>query len=486
MTDKILERFQQIDSVPRKSKNEAKISEWLMKWAQEHHLSAKKDKVNNVVIQVPATPGYEQSPTIVLQGHMDMVCEKTPESKHDFTKDPIQFVTQGEWLNANQTTLGADNGIAIAMALVLAEQTDIGHPALELLFTVDEETGLTGANALESGFITGKILLNLDSEDEGVFTVGCAGGKTTEISLPLSMAKVPSSHQVYCLKVSGLKGGHSGVDIHCQRANGIIILARTLYRLAKLGQVMVAQFHGGAAHNAIPRDAHAVVFINKKSEEQAKQIVADMQKEIAAEYRRNDPNLAIQLLPGMPEPNQQTPVPTKAMTEEQTKKAVDLLLALPHGVAAMSMEISGLVETSNNLATISIKDNVLQVVTSQRSSVMSRLQAITDRIESLVRLSGGTTKTGDGYPSWAPDMDSKLLARCKEVYQKLMGKEPKVEAIHAGLECGIIGGKYPGMDMISFGPTIQNPHSPSERLHIPSISKVWDFLVALLQSYKVA
>jgi len=477
MTAKILARFGEIAKVPRKSKEEQKICEWLENWAHTHKFTVIKDEVSNLIIQVPATPGYENAPVVILQGHMDMVCEKTPDAPKDPAKDGVTVVTDGEWLKADRTTLGADNGIAIAMATVLAEEKDIPHPALELLFTVDEETGLTGANYIKSGVLKGKYLLNLDSEDEGVFTVGCAGGRTTFHKFPVTLSKPPATHKEYALTVGKAKGGHSGVDINCQRANAIMVLARVLYQLEKIGGLLIGSITGGTAHNAIPRDVKAIVYLDDKKDEQAMQLVADIANQIVNEYRNTDPDLAIALAPS-------TESCANVMTEEQGKKLIDFLLTLPHGVSAMSTELHGLVETSSNLAVIGLRNDAVEIVTSQRSAVMSRLEALCLRIEGMARLSGVEAKTGEGYPSWAPNMKSPLLQRCVEVYKNAMGKEPKVEAIHAGLECGIIGAKYPGMDMISFGPTIKNPHSPSEMMHIPSLGLVWDFLVALLKSFQ--
>lgn len=476
MLAKILARFGEIAKVPRKSKEEQKICEWLVNWATTHKFHFIKDKVNNIIIQVPATQGYEHAETVILQGHMDMVCEKTPDAPKDPEKDGVTLVHDGEWLKADRTTLGADNGIAIAMATVLAEEKDIPHPALELLFTVDEETGLTGANFLESGVLKGKYLLNLDSEDEGIFTVGCAGGKTTFTTIKPEMCKVPPHHKPYELIVSKAKGGHSGVDIHCERANAIVVLARVLSHFDIPGDLFIADLAGGTAHNAIPRDVKAVVYLDDQDVEAIKHSVEAITKQIQAEYRNTDSELQITLTPS-------SKTYDKVMTEAQGKKVVDFLLAVPHGVSAMSTEIHGLVETSSNLAVIKIENEKLLIVTSQRSAVMSRLEALSRRIEALARGFGAEAKTGEGYPSWAPDMRSALLQRCKDVYVQTMHKEPKVEAIHAGLECGIIGGKYPGMDMISFGPTIKNPHSPSEMMYVPSVGLVWDFLVALLKSF---
>jgi dipeptidase D len=477
-TKQILALFEAISAIPRCSKNEGKIAAFLVDWAQKNGLKSKQDKVGNVVIQVPATPGYEQTGTVVIQGHMDMVCEKTADSPHDFSKDPIRFVFDGDWLKADKTTLGADNGIALAMAMTLAVDKKAAHPPLELLFTVDEETGLTGANALQGDFIEGKILLNVDSEDEGVFTVGCAGGRDTHIDLPLQYEDPPAGFVMARLKASGMTGGHSGVNINEERANAIRVLVRAILQLQKETDLRIADIAGGTAHNAIPRDAWADIFVAKDSFKAIEKTVADWDLVFKKEFKNTDPNLKLSVEP-MPETTGK-----RALTPESSPKICNLLFALPHGVAAMSTDMPGLVETSNNLANVKIRNSKLEVITSQRSSVMSRLHALTARIEIIGRLAGAEAVSGNGYPSWQPNMQSPLLARCQVVYERLFGKKPHVEAIHAGLECGIIGDKKAGMDMISFGPTLKNPHSPDEKIHVESIGKVWDFLVELLKTFK--
>lgn len=477
MTDKVLKCFEELSKVPRGSKKEEKIRDWLINWANQHQLKSKVDKVGNLLIEVPASKGYENAPCVVLQGHLDMVCEKTPESSHDFSKDPIEFVLDGEWLKANQTTLGADNGIAIAMAMVAATEENLEHPPLELLFTVDEETGLTGATYLETGFLSGKILLNLDSEDEGYFTVGCAGGKNTSIKASFEFAE-QGEEVAYNIRVGGLKGGHSGVDIKCYRANAIQLTTRTVKYLLEKMPVRVAEIKGGSAHNAIPRDCSVTVFVKKEDIGKLQEEILNIEKIFQCEYKNTDPELKITL-------SEAKEAPKRAMTLSSTEKMVELMDAVPHGPASMSTHISTLVETSNNFATIAIEEDKVAILTSQRSSVMSRLEAHTKKIEGLGKLAGAEVHSSGGYPAWQPNMDSPLLARCKEIYVKMFQKEPVVEVIHAGLECGIIGSKYEGMDMISFGPTIRNPHCPDERLYIPSVIKVWDFLVELLKSYKV-
>lgn len=477
-TDEILKWFEQITKIPRCSKQEEKIRAWLMNWAKEHNLETKKDKVGNLLIKVPASPGYENAPITVLQGHMDMVCEKTPDSDHDFTKDPIKLVYEGDWLTADKTTLGADNGIGIAMAMTAALAKDMAHPPLELLFTIDEETGLTGANALEPGFVKGKILINLDSEDEGVFTVGCAGGMNTYSTVPVELENIPSNYVQHKLVAGGMRGGHSGVDIKQERANAIKVITRVIQAIKKEVDVRIADIQGGRAHNAIPRDCESVVFLPKKDEEKARKIVAEIEKTLKIEFKNTDPELKITLA------ETKDGKFTKVMTAKATQKFVDYVFAVPHGVDAMSTDIKGLVETSNNLANIRMENGNVKVLTSQRSSIISRLNALTSRIEAVARLANGEANSGDGYPPWPPKMDSALLDRSKRLYQKMYGKEPIVEVIHAGLECGIIGDKNPGMDMISIGPDLKNPHSPDEKISIPAIGKVWDFLAELLKELK--
>ncbi len=478
-TKEILKWFEEISKIPRCSKNEEKIAQWLVDWAKANNFETKMDKVKNIVIKVPASAGYEESPIVVIQGHMDMVCEKTPDSTHDFSKDPIKLVYDGEWLKADKTSLGSDNGIAIAMAMVMSLDKETGHPPLELLFTVDEETGLTGANALEPGFIEGKLLINIDSEDEGVFTVGCAGGVNSYLSLPFEYNDVPAGYKQYKITAGGMKGGHSGIDIALGKANAIKVLARALRQiiLEKI-DIRIANIKGGSAHNAIPRDSEAVVFIPQTDAARVKELVTEYSNIFNSEYKVTDPDLSVAVAESG-EGNF-----NKVLSQERSQKVVDFLMVIPHGVAAMSADIDGLVETSNNLASVKVEDNAVKVLTSQRSSVESRLKAHTDCIEGVARLAGGLAHSGDGYPPWQPNMDSPLLARSVKLYEKLFNKKPIVEVIHAGLECGIIGDKNPDIDMISIGPTLQYPHSPDERIHIGTIGMVWDFLVALFKDLK--
>ena len=475
-TEAVIKWFRDISDIPRESKKEEKIRAWLLDWAKGRSYETKTDDAGNVLIKVPATAGYENAPIVVLQGHMDMVCEKTPDSPHNFDTDPIEFVYDGDWLKANKTTLGADNGIAIAMALAMVEDENVERPALELLFTVDEETGLTGANALQPGFIDGKILLNIDSEDEGVFTIGCAGGIDTEFEFPVSLEAAPAGKTAKLLKVGGLKGGHSGVDIDQQRGNAIKVLARAIDLLSDKFEINIADVKGGSAHNAIPRDAEAVMLLDGSKFDEIKAELASYEALVKAEYEVNDPDVFVVF--------EDAEMPAEALSLEGSKYVVDILLGLPHGIAAYSTGIPGLVETSNNMATVAIANGTMNVLSSQRSSVVSRLQALTRRLHSFARLAGGKATNGEGYPPWEANWKSPLLEKCKTVYKNKFNKEPVVEVIHAGLECGIIGDKNEGMDMISIGPTIKNPHSPDECLKVTDIDKIWDFMTELFKSFK--
>jgi len=477
-TRAVLQIFEEISRIPRCSKNEAAIGSWIMRWAKNRGFQAKQDKAGNIVIRVPATSGYENMAPVVLQGHLDMVCQKTPDSNHDFSKDPIRLVYESQWLTAEKTSLGADNGIGLALGLALVDDKGVERPPVELLFTVDEETGLTGANLLEPGFIEGRILVNLDSEQEGVFIVGCAGGRHTEISLPLVFSPLPERCDAWKIMAQGMRGGHSGVDIHKFRANAIKVLARALDAARGKLDISIVTVKGGSAHNAIARHAEAVVICEPKRSSALQSAIVAFERAVQEEYAATEQSLTIHLLPG--------DIGDKAasLSRECTDTVINLMLAIPHGVSEMSAELKDHVETSNNLATVDFKGNALHILSSQRSSVMSRLSAVTGQIKAAAALAGAEAETGGGYPAWQPDMDSSLLKRCKGVYQNLFGKEPLVEVIHAGLECGIISSKYAGMDAISVGPTLENPHSPDERLYIPSVGRIWTFLVELLKSYR--
>jgi dipeptidase D len=470
---KIIHLFEQISAIPRGTGREAALSAWLQAWAGQRSYPWKADAAGNLLIRIPASSGCEAAPVLILQGHMDMVCEKTPESQHDFLKDPIRPLVDGEWLQAESTTLGADNGIAIALAMALAEDDTVRHPPLELLFTVEEEVGIGGANRLQPGFAEGKVLINLDSEDEGTFVVGCAGGQTTHIRMGLWFEPL-REWQSYNFKVSGLQGGHSGVDIHKHRANANRLLARTLARIRARVPMRIVGLQGGTAHNAIPRQAEACIAFDSGNFGVVEQVLRDFERSLSDEYAGVESGINLTL--GKCDAD-------RAVNEVGSEKLVQLLMAIPHGVAHMSSSVDGFVETSNNFASLEIRGEELHLLTSQRSTVMSRLESLTERIGAIALLAGAQVRHSGGYPSWQPDMSSALLKRSRELYQSLFGVAPRVEMIHAGLECGIIGAIFGGMDMISLGATIQNPHSPQERLNIPSVGRVWRFLAALAESY---
>ncbi len=463
ITQEVLELFNEINKVPRCSKNESGISDWLVNWAAKNGFSTKRDEALNVVIEVPASPGFEKKPIVILQGHMDMVCEKTPDSGHDFSKDPIESYIDGEWLKAKGTTLGADDGIALAIALTIAKK--MKHPPLELLFTVDEETGLTGATSLDPQMLKGKILMNIDSEDEGVFTIGCAGGRDSKIELSLKLEKT-RIEKAYKVRISGLQGGHSGIDIDKPKANANILLARLLKEMFENTKLGIIDIKGGSAHNAIPRNAEAIVTV--EDPEKCLKIVEDFEKIFKNEHGEYEPTLKCTF-----EEVEETY--ERMVSIEATKKLIELMLAMPHGVLSYSKEIKGLVETSNNFATVEIQNEKLRISSSQRSSKLSKLDFITKKIEAVAILAGAEVKSGKGYPAWEPNFESNLLKQSLKVYKDTFGTEAKVEVIHAGLECGIIGSKYEDMEMISLGPTVKYPHSPKEKLFIPSIEKLWKF-----------
>lgn len=475
ITKDILANFKMISDIPRGSGNEEEIRNFMLKWANTNNFKAFADEAGNVIIKVPASKGMEKKPIVVLQGHMDMVCEKTPDSDHDFSKDPIKFVYDGEWLKADKTTLGADNGIAMAMAMSLATDRNISHPELELLFTVEEETGLTGANELKPETLEGKYLINLDSEEEGVIIIGCAGGRDTQIELHLNYEEVDNDYIPFTLEVSGCTGGHSGENIADGRANAIRVMARILQHISYFADIRLIGVQAGTAHNAIPRNAEAKFFIPAAAVDKVKNIVSEMHGIIKQEFVLTEPNLAVSISPISDLPDR------RAMLSYLTRHSINLLRAMPHGPIAYSRQMHGKVETSLNLAKTWVADGKLFVYTSQRSSVPSRLNAITERVEAVARLANAHVKSDEGYPSWAPKTDSKLTKIAEEAYKKLYDKEPTVTVIHAGLECGIIGDKHSGMDMISIGPDIINPHSPDEALYLPAISKIYDLVVQIFK-----
>ena len=475
-TERIIDIFRELNAVPRRSKHEERISRWLLDQASRLKLNAKTDSAGNVLIDVPASPGREEAPGVVIQGHMDMVCEKVQGSRHDFENDPIALVIDGEWLTAEETSLGADNGIALAYGLAVAERRDLIHPPLELLFTVDEETGLNGAKALGPDFVKGRILLNLDSEDEGVFTIGCAGGRDTVVAYNLKRGLIDEGSAGLAITVGGLAGGHSGAEIHLHRANALKLLARLLSRIIADTGARLVSISGGSARNAIPREARAVIAVRQSEAEKVAATVNELAGVFTAEYSKAEESIQLKSAPvaldGM-----------EAFGGDFSRDLVRLLRIVPTGPREYSFLMPDLVETSSNLATIGETDGKLEVITSQRSSVGSKLEEISTDIEIAGELTGAAVRLENSYPAWQPDSSSQLLERSKKVYRRLYSENAKVEAIHGGLECAVIGSIYKYMDMISFGPTIEHPHSPNERVNLSSLGKTWKFLVALLESF---
>jgi dipeptidase D len=470
-----LNKFDEICKIPHCSGNEEQIGKWLINWAKSQNFVAKQDEVGNVIIEVPAKGNISSNQTVVLQGHMDMVCVKNEAYEHDFAKDPIQNYIEDGWMKAKGTTLGADNGIALAIAMAIAEDQNIVHPPLELLFTVDEERGLTGANFLKANTLKGKILLNIDSETEGEFTIGCAGGKDTHIELGLTYEQLKNAKMID-IKIAGFTGGHSGIEIHQNRVNVIQVFARILNHIGLQNEYRLVDIKAGIAHNAIPRDGVLKIAVNEAEASDILHKLDNFFDLFLEEYINCDEDDATF------EMNIQDLENNTVVSKEDSQKVVNMLMALPHGVAYMSAANPELVETSNNLAIVYIEDQKLKVLTSQRSSSASRNEFITQKIESIARLAGAKVESGNGYPSWQPNWESELLRKCKEQYFELYKKEAKVNVIHAGLECGIIGAKHDGMDMISIGPNIRTPHSPEEKMEIISVEKVLAFLVMLLKS----
>lgn len=470
MTSPVLNYFEQLAKIPRGSYNEAQAAAWVRDWAVARGYTWKQDAIGNLVVQIPASTGRAARTGVVMQGHLDMVCEKRPDSNHDFKTDPIELIYDGEWLHANGTTLGADNGLGVAMLMAAA---DVAHPPLELLFTVQEEVGIGGATHLPPDFVSYRRLISLDSEEEGVFVIGCAGGRQTHLRLNLAFEPLPAGWQVQKIEAGGLHGGHSGLDIGKHRANANQLVARALRRLSQVGPLRLVGLQGGSAMNAIPRAAAAEIAAPAENWPALELALAAFEQTMRNEYAATEPTLSLRFSPS-------SALSQQAVSEAATLHAIRLLLALPNGVAATSARLAGMVETSNNLARISLQSDILSISSSQRSNVMSRLDGLTGKLEAVGLLAGAQIEHTAGYPAWEPALESPLLAQAKSTYQYLFGAAARVDVLHAGLECGILGALYPGMDMISTGATLQDPHSPTERAHLPSIERTWQFVCALL------
>lgn len=462
--------FDQITKVPRPSKKEEKIRQWLVDFAKQHNIECHLDATGNILMRKPATPGYEDHQTIVMQGHIDMVCEKNSGVDHDFENDPIETIIDGDWVKANGTTLGADNGVGVALSLACLIDDSFQHGPLEALFTYDEETGLTGANAIEEGFMTGKVLINLDSETEGQIFIGCAGGMDTVGLFHYTPAPAPKDLYYAKVKVSGLLGGHSGGDIHLQHANANKVLARFL---TTQPDAVLAAIHGGNLRNAIAREAEAVIGIPYSSKDN---VVAELNQFAAIiEGEVGD------IEKGMKLTIETVDTPETVIEKEVADRLIKALIVCPHGVQGMSRSMPGLVETSTNMASVKmIEPGVIKVETSQRSSVESEKRAIAQAVATTFSLAGAEVKQGSGYPGWKPNTNSPIMKVCADTYRDLYGKEPEILAIHAGLETGLFLTKYPYLDMVSIGPTMEGVHSPDERLYIPSVGTFYAYLKEVL------
>jgi dipeptidase D len=467
--------FAEIVRIPRCSKNEAKMTEYVLKTAKKLGLEAQADEVGNVVVRKPASGGRERARGVCLQGHLDIVCEKNSDKVHDFSKDPIEMMRDGNVVKANGTTLGADNGIAVAMCLAIMEDKSLEHGPMEFLFTVDEETGLNGANNLAPGFVKSRTLINLDSEEEGALYVGCSGGQDTMGTWKADFEEVPAGMKPATVKVTGLRGGHSGLDIQKGRGNAIKIINRVLTQLADVG-MRLSSIEGGSKRNAIPREADAKLFVPKKKWHDAAAAVEELAAAIKAEFKTVEPDLSIELS------ENEGGKKGKVLKKSVQRRILATISGLPHGVMKMSPDIPGLVQTSTNVAVLQTSKKSITLATSQRSSVESEIEEICETVTAIFRLGGADVETGSGYPGWKPNLDSEILKIAKSTYKSMFKKEAEVKAIHAGLECGIIGAKYPGMDTISMGPTLESVHSPDEVLYIDTVQKVWDYLLGILKN----
>ncbi len=472
--NRLWELFEDICQVPRPSKKEERILAFLIDFARANNLQYKQDKIGNLVIRKPAVAGFEDRATVVLQSHIDMVCEKNEGVDHDFDRDPIKPVVDDGWVRAEGTTLGADDGIGMAVQLAILEDTRIQHGPLECLFTVDEETGLTGAFNLGKDLVDGRILLNLDSEDDGELFIGCAGGVNTVVSFENKRVDVEKGHRAFRIAVTGLKGGHSGDDIHKGRGNAIKILNRLLWNAQQVLEVRLSEIKGGNLHNAIAREAFATITVPEKKEKALPGLFKTLGDEIKNALKVNEPGLNIEVAA--------TDLPGSLIDPDLQKKLLNAVYGCPHGVMSWTPDIPDLVETSTNLASVEMSDGKITLVTSQRSSLDTGKQDVADMVASVFTLAGAQVEQGDGYPGWEPNLDSPILAITRKAHNDLFGEEPKVLAIHAGLECGIIGEKYPGMDMISYGPEMTGAHSPDERVQISSVKKFWDLTLEVLRN----
>ena len=471
----VFEQFAKICEIPRPSKREEKMINFLKAWGESHKLETKVDKTGNVLIKKAATPGYEDCPTVILQSHMDMVCDKLVDVEFDFDTDAIQTYIDGEWLRAKGTTLGADDGIGVAIELALLDSDNIAHGPIECVFTRDEETQLTGASGMEPGFMTGDMLINLDSEEEGQFFISCAGGRTTTATFKFERENAPSGYFFIKCSLKGLRGGHSGDDIEKKRANAIKILGRFLYKETEKYDVRLCQFNSGKMHNAIPRDGYFVIAVPDSTKENIRADWNIFTSEVEDEFHVSDNEMVF---------NMESVEAENVLPTTTSRKFIRAIQSVDNGVFAMCQEkaLEWMVETSSNIASVATGKDSIVVVASQRSNVMSNLENQCNTVKAVFELADAEVVQNDGYPAWKMNPNSKLTQIAVETYKKLFNREPVVKGIHAGLECGLFSERYPNIDMISFGPTLRDVHTPNERLHIPSVQIIWTHLVEILKN----
>jgi len=470
----VWKHFHTLTQIPRPSKKEGEIIEYMKDFGENLGLETTVDDVGNVIIRKDATPGMENRKSVILQGHLDMVPQKNSDKDFDFEKDPIVALIDGEWVTADGTTLGSDNGIGVAAAMGILESTSLKHGPIEALFTIDEETGMTGAFGLKPGLLRGDILINMDSEDEGELYVGCAGGIDVSASKTYKEEIVPEGMIAYQIVVGGLKGGHSGMDIPLGKANSNKVLYRFLMQAESDLQIRLSETSGGDLRNAIPRESQAKILVPANATGELETLVENYQEIYRKEFAETEPDLTFTC--------KKADLPSGVVPKQEQSKFIRAIFACPNGVQRMSQSMNGLVETSNNLAIVKVKDGEFQALNLTRSSVDSAKEATAWKIAAVFQLIDAKVDLTGEYPGWKPNMNSPILKTCQEVYNKSFGKIPEIKAIHAGLECGLLGGVYPNLDMISFGPTIRFPHSPDEKVEISTVAKFWEFLVAILEN----
>ncbi|MGC4376691.1 aminoacyl-histidine dipeptidase [Fictibacillus sp. Mic-4] len=472
--------FQEISNIPRCSGHEKEISDYLVRFAKERNLEAIQDEALNVIIKKPATEGYEQAPVVILQGHMDMVCEKNQGTKHNFEHDPIRLKLEGDMLYATDTTLGADNGIAVAYALALLDSNEIPHPALEVVITTEEETTMTGAISVDPSHFTGELFINLDSEEEGKLLVSSAGGVKGDLVIPISWTNVTHPLTACRLSIRGLKGGHSGMMIDKERGNANKLLGRVLYDLFNEGSFLLCEINGGLKSNAIPREADAILLVEDQLIGKVEQKIKEWNDRLKTELRVSDPDVSLLF------EKVESPIGSRAFSKETTEKVIHALMLTPNGVQKMSLDIEGLVETSTNLGVVATSTKEGEVVFQNeiRSSVKSEKEYILNQVKALAEVLHGKLEISAGYPEWAYKPDSAIRELCQKVYKEMYGKEAEIVAIHAGLECGVFTEKIPGLDVISIGPDMYNVHTPDEHISITSAIRTWEYLLAVLKDMK--